>query len=638
MGLTAAEVTASATAALERTKDSLLAGASESEVAVLHRYPTLPVLHVELRSSAALAYLLGRGEVLRVVEDAPQEAFVNQNLSLIDQPVAAASGARGQGTAVAVLDTGVDYTRSDFGSCSAPGVPGCRVAYAHYFEPNNGQLDAIGHGTNVAAIVAEVAPSTSILALGVFTGESAYASDILAAIDWCVRNQSVYNIVAMNMSLGSGGSTTPCSSDVFAGAVHTARLAGILTAAASGNNGYTNKISSPACDPDAVSVGAVYEGALGGIGYSTCSDATTAADQVTCFSNSASFLTMLAPGALITAGGSTMAGTSQATPHVAGSIAVYKSAVPRATPDQVVSFLRASGVPVKDPRNGLVTPRVDLAQVPVPGCALTLSPSGLAVTGAGGSATLTISTGSSCAWKASTVATWLSVSPTSGTGPGTVTVTAPINTGVSRSATLSVSGYTVTVSQAKDSVAPTGTVTIGAATYTRALPVPLHVSGSDAAGVTAMCLSNTAKCTTWRTFASDPSWSLAAGVAGPRTVYLWLKDAAGNIGGPMTATVIYDATAPVGGVLTALAGTGSGTLSWSGFSDPVSGVASYKLVYAAGALPASCGVGTTLYTGTGTTYQATGLAKSVTYYFRVCATDGAGNVSAGRIAAFRLIK
>jgi len=634
-GLSAVEATAAATDALEQVKDALLAGTSSAELSVLHRYPALPAMHVEVRSLAALSHLLSSKGVLRVVEDEPHEAFLAQSLPLIHQPVAAANGALGQGTAVAVLDTGVDYTRADFGSCSAPGVPGCKVAYAQDFAPSDGQLDANGHGTNVAAIVVGVAPSTAILALDVFDGAYAYSSDILSAINWCVTNQAVYNIVAMNMSLGAGGSSSPCASDVFAGAIHTARLAGILTAAASGNSGYTSMISSPACAPDAVSVGAVYDSAMGGIAYSTCTDVTTAADQVTCFSNSASFLTLLAPGALITAGGYTMAGTSQASPHVAGSIAVYKSAVTSATPDQVVAFLTASGVRVTDPRNGVVTPRVDLAQMPAPGCNLSLSPTSLSVSGAGGSSMLSVSTGTGCAWRASTAATWLSLIPPSGTGPGTITLTAPVNVGVARNATVSVGGHAVTVSQAKDAVPPVGSVSIVGGSITRTLAVTLHITGSDAAGVSTMCLSNTSSCTAWRTFASSVSWSLASGTAGARSVSVWLKDGAGNVGGPFVASTVYDATPPTGGALTAVAGVGSATLSWGGFSDPVTGVARYKLVYATSATPTGCSAGTMLYSGSGTSYVLTGLKPAVTYYFRVCATDGAGNTSPGATATAR---
>jgi subtilisin family serine protease len=635
-GLSAGEATAAASASLERTKDGLLASADAAELTVLHRYPSLPALHVEVRTQAALARLLLHGEVLRAVEDAPQEAFLAQSLPQIHQPAAAAAGSLGQGTAVAVLDTGVDYTRADFGSCSAPGAPGCRVAYAQDFATSDGALDANGHGTNVAAIVAGVAPGAAILALDVFDGAYAYSSDILAAIDWCVRNQATYNIVALNMSLGSGGSTTTCGSDVFAGAVRTARAAGILTAAASGNNGYTNRISTPACTPDAVSVGAVYDSSMGGISYSACTDASTAADKVTCFSNSASFLTVLAPGALITAGGYTMAGTSQASPHVAGAVAVYRSAAPTATPDQVVAFLR-SGPAVTDPRNGIAIPRIDLAATPAPGCALVLSPGSLALAGAGASGTLSVSTGDGCSWSASTAAAWLTLSPSSGRGPGTVTVTAPVNVGVARNATVVIGSRAVTASQAKDASLPTGGVAILGPSPTTSRTVALHVIGSDPAGVPSMCLSNTSRCTAWKPFAADVSWALASGGAGVRTVYLWLKDGAGNVNGPATAQVLYDATAPAGGVLTAVAGTGSAALSWSGFSDPATGIAGYKLVYAAGSTPPSyCTGGTVLYTGTGTSYQITGLAKGVAYNFRVCATDGAGNVAAGKTRSVRL--
>src|SRR5262249_48249712 len=148
----------------------------------------------------------------------------------------------------------------------------------------------------------------------------AYTSEILAAINWCIANRSIYNIVAINLSLGGGASSTPCAQDAFAAGIASARAAGILAAGAAGNAGYTSQLAPPACVPAAVSVGAVYDANVGGVGYSGCQDPSTTADQVTCFSNSAPFLTLLAPGALITAGGYTMAGTSQATPHVAGAI------------------------------------------------------------------------------------------------------------------------------------------------------------------------------------------------------------------------------------------------------------------------------------------------------------------------------
>jgi hypothetical protein len=72
---------------------------------------------------------------------------------------------------------------------------------------------------------------------------------------------------------------------------------------------------------------------------------------VTCFSNSSSFLTMLAPGAMIDAAGISMGGTSQATPHVSGAVAIAKGQNNLLSVDEVISRLTSTGVPVLDTRN-----------------------------------------------------------------------------------------------------------------------------------------------------------------------------------------------------------------------------------------------------------------------------------------------
>src|SRR5207249_6084186 len=94
--------------------------------------------------------------------------------------------------------------------------------------------------------------------------------------------------------------------------LHTLRQfesGGIVPVAAAGNDGYLDSLDRPGAVLGAVSVGAVYDSNVGTYNGS-CVDPTTSADRVTCYSNSATVLTVVAPGTYITAAGSTYSGTS----------------------------------------------------------------------------------------------------------------------------------------------------------------------------------------------------------------------------------------------------------------------------------------------------------------------------------------
>jgi hypothetical protein len=357
---------------------SLRAGViSRLAVRVLGRYRALPILHVRLDSAAALRAAIADPDVVGVAANRRFRPFLSQSLPLIGQPTVAAQGHTGAGFAVAVLDTGLNYMNAAFGSCAGgPGSAGCRVVVAQDFAPNDGQLDANGHGTNVSGIVAGVAPEAALLGLDVFDGASAFNNDIIDAIDFVIANQATYDIVAINLSLGSSSyNTSPCSGggNPYVAAFANARAAGIVPVVATGNSRFSSGsshqgIANPACTPGALPVGAVYDGNNGSLTWGNppdqCSDFTTAADQITCFSQAWANDLLLAPGALITAAGIEQGGTSQATPHVAGAVAVLHDAASATgattTPDQVQTALLSSGPLIADSLVGRSFHRLDL--------------------------------------------------------------------------------------------------------------------------------------------------------------------------------------------------------------------------------------------------------------------------------------
>jgi len=354
-------------------KDRVLRPLQRVDIEATLDYSHLPMRFKRLRSEAALRALAARPGVRAVHPDRLYQHALAQSLPLMAQSVPAGAGLRGAGSTVAVIDDGINLTHPDFGGCTAVATPAsCRIAAAQTFVANPSGGSA--HGSNVAAIVIGVAPDARVASLDVFSASGALTSSILNAINWAIAQRDGLNIVALNMSLGDAThQPEPCGDPVtnpFATAIANARSAGISVVVAAGNNAYNNGtfslgLSRPACTPGAISVGAVYDSALGGLTWSSgqpsqCTDASTAANQVACFSNSASYLSMLAPGALINAGGFSFGGTSQAAPHVAGALAVLRAAFPEQTLAAVEAQLSANGTALTDPRSGLSSPGLNL--------------------------------------------------------------------------------------------------------------------------------------------------------------------------------------------------------------------------------------------------------------------------------------
>ena len=165
-------------------------------------YSHLPIAVYRVEGREALLAIVANPLVKSVEPVRVYERSLSQSLPMIQQPLMANFGHRGRGTTVAILDSGVDYSRGAFGSCTRPGVPaGCRVIIAEDAAPNDNVLDDDFHGTNVAAIVAGVAPDARLIVYDIFHGTEARDLDIYTAINWVIRDQARYNIVAVNLSL-----------------------------------------------------------------------------------------------------------------------------------------------------------------------------------------------------------------------------------------------------------------------------------------------------------------------------------------------------------------------------------------------------------------------------------------------------
>jgi hypothetical protein len=84
-----------------------------------------------------------------------------------------------------------------------------------------------------------------------------------------------------------------------------------------------------------------------------------------------------------------------------------------------------------------------------PVCTYALSANAASFTLAGGTGSVTLTTGSTCAWTATDSAGWISVNPVSGTGSKTIIYTVAKNNGAqTRTATLTIGGQTLTVTEA----------------------------------------------------------------------------------------------------------------------------------------------------------------------------------------------
>lgn len=249
-----------------------------------------------------------------------------------------AYGARGAGTRIAVLDTGVDAQHPDLRDSKGKS----RVTAFAQFDDQGKQVkgakphDSDEHGTHCAGTVAGgnasgrwigVAPEAEIAAGLVLEGGSGTEAGILAGMGWAID----LGVDAISMSLG-GFTLDPYMPETYTRTIVNAYVAGIPVVVAVGNDG-SQTAGSPGSDLFALTVGATdhLDRAAGFSGGRTL--VVERSDYVDSI-----YLPMpyskpdlSAPGVDIlsatpASSWDVFSGTSMATPHAAGAIALLLSA------------------------------------------------------------------------------------------------------------------------------------------------------------------------------------------------------------------------------------------------------------------------------------------------------------------------
>ena len=352
--------------ALEDQKGLL--GIEQQEFELVHQYTTINAFSGSITKDG-LDKLREDYRVVGIKADKPVVLFLDNSVPLVNarqlHNLPLNQTITGTGQTVCIVDTGIDYSHSAFGGCTYQQflAGGCRVVGGYNVADNTSDpLDLNGHGTHIAGIVASndtiykgVAPDANLAAVKVFPGSSSGTTEavVIAGIDWCITHAVNLSISVISLSLGDGSlNNASCDSSSLGIAVNQAVDAGLLVSVASGNNGYSTGISSPACASKVVSVGS-----------------TTVSDVIPAYSNSGAILDVLAPGSAIksaSAAGNFVprTGTSMAAPHVSGAMVLIKQYFSQfynySLSSAEVELRLKKGVNITDARNSLVFPRLDL--------------------------------------------------------------------------------------------------------------------------------------------------------------------------------------------------------------------------------------------------------------------------------------
>ncbi|MFA6073202.1 MAG: right-handed parallel beta-helix repeat-containing protein [Candidatus Woesearchaeota archaeon] len=246
--------------------------------------------------------LKDNSDIEAVYVDSPVSSLIDDSSQIINLPEAREYAFEnldinltGSGVKVCFVDTGLNSNVVPF-------------SYGFDFVNNDSEpIDDSGHGTLIGYALYNLSPNVEIIAVKVLNSTSqGFESDVIAGLQYCLDQ----NVSVVSLSLGSGGYSGFCDNNILAQKVNELSSLGIVVVAATGNDGSSSLIKSPACASGAIAVGS-----------------STKEDALASFTNYNDVVLLLSPGENVVTKNingnlESISGTSISVPFISSAVAL----------------------------------------------------------------------------------------------------------------------------------------------------------------------------------------------------------------------------------------------------------------------------------------------------------------------------
>lgn len=315
------------------TKQDIENIVKENNLQLIRDYHYFPVILVSLTAKQVKS-LNQQKSIIAIekdgnLEDSDIQQKWGAKLSHINLSENATTPFTGKGVNIAILDSGIDISHPDLNIKGGISFIGSK----------NDFHDSTGHGTHVAGVIGAtkegkiqgIAPDADLYAVKLLNDQnSGKNSDLLSAIDWCLKNKM--NIIHMSISSKHHSKAVEVS-------LQSAYKNGVLMIASAGNQGFylTESITYPGAYSSVIAVGSVDE-----------------KNERSLFSSTGKDLEIMAPGESIYSTEPSNKygyrdGTSMAAPHVTGIAALLMEKYPSLTNEEIRTLINDTAIKLGEP-------------------------------------------------------------------------------------------------------------------------------------------------------------------------------------------------------------------------------------------------------------------------------------------------